>query len=169
MTKSTKRWILCLAISVIIPFFGCANSPRLEFESMPRDPKTDESRTTFAQLAASWTDYDIHFSGTGDNPALAKGVLFDPKADDKMLIPEGDEWIKVENEETLQRLMKWIADPMSFNGRLMRILSPNDQFFGYLYLNIQNNFAGLRVVDENTIAVFPVRYADGLPIYKGWR
>jgi len=155
MNKITSRYIVYLSIFVIIPLIGCANTPRLEFESMPNQPKTDESRTTIAQLAENWADYDIHYSGRAGTVAGAQGILFDPKNDNKVLMPEGA-WKKVEDKETLQHLMKWTASPSSQIGRLMKVLSPDGQFFGYLYLNIEANYAGLRVIDKNTIGAFPV-------------
>ena len=153
MTKN--RWIIFLVILSIVPLIGCANSVKLKFESMGSQPTTDPSVTTIHRLAENWTDYDIHFSGV--RPQSAKSILFDPKNDDKTLEPQGGEWNKVVDQETVSLLLKWNASVFDHNGRLMRIVHPNGQFFGYLYLNIVESFAGCRVVDDKTIAVLPVR------------
>ena len=155
MNGKTNKLITVLAIIIIIPFIGCANSVKLQFESMGGRSASDESQITMLSLAENWTEYDIHYSGVSQ--ANAPGILFDPKNDDKMLVPEGDGWTKVEDQETMNQLLKWNASPFEHNGRLMRVVHPNGQSFGYLYLNISQNFAGFRVIDEKTIAVLPVR------------
>jgi hypothetical protein len=122
---------------------------------MGSETEADENRTTIHSLAENWTEYDIHF--TGVSPTSAKGILFDPKNDDIRLAPEGEDWKKVENQATMTQLLKWNASAFDNDGRLMRVVHPNGQFFGFLYLNIDQNFAGFRVIDEKTIAVLPVR------------
>ena len=158
MIRLKNRWIIILAIILILPLAGCANSVRLQFESMGSRPPTDEARTTIQGLAENWTDYDIHYSGSSSSNA--SGILFDPKNDDRRLVPEGDAWKKVEDQETLNVLVKWNASQFNYIARLMQVVHPNGQSFGYLYLNIQQNFAGLRAIDDKTIVVFPVRKDD---------
>lgn len=151
-----NKHIIYLSI-IIIPLIGCANSVKLKFESMGYKTEADEYRTTIRSLAENRIEYEIYFTATGNNPASAKGILFDPKNDDKTLVPEGEDWIKVEDQETMNLLLEWNASPFDYAGRLWRVMHPNGQFFGYLYLNIDYSFAGLRVVDEKTISVLPVR------------
>lgn len=155
MIKLMNRWIIFLVILSIVPLIGCANSVKLKFESMGSQITTDGSGTTIYRLAENWTEYDIHYSG--GSSASVQGILFDPKNDDKRLVPDGDAWTKVEDQETMNQLLNWNASVFDRKGRLMQIVHPNGQFFGYLYLNIEQNFSGFKVVDDKTIAVFPVR------------
>ena len=150
---------------MIIPLIGCATSVKLMFESTGYETATDGNRTTIHGLAENWTDYDIHYSGV--RPQSAKGILFDPKNDDKTLEPQGGEWKKVEDQETIDLLLKWNASAFDYDGWLMRIVHPNDHFFGYLYLNTVQNFAGCRVIDDKTIAVLPVREDDTFILFFG--
>ena len=164
MNRKTNKLIIYLSI-IIIPLIGCASSVKLMFESMGRETETDGDRTTIHGLAENWTDYDIHYSGV--RPQSAKGILFDPKNDDKTLEPQGGEWKKVEDQETIDLLLKWNASAFDYDGWLMRIVHPNDHFFGYLYLNTVQNFAGCRVIDDKTIAVLPVREDDTFILFFG--
>jgi len=155
MTKNTNKWIIFLALLSIVPLIGCANSVKLKFESMGSQSTTDGSRTTIHRLAENWTEYDIHYSAI--SLSSAQGILFDPKNDDRKLVAEGDGWKKVEDQETLNHLLQWNASEFDYIARLTQVVHPNGQFFGYLYLNIEQNFAGFKVIDDKTIAVFPVR------------
>jgi len=154
MRHIINRWVTYLALFSIIAITGCANTPKLVLESTPSQPRVGDSQTTITSLTENWTKYNIYYSAT--SPVYAQGILFDPNDDDKMLVPTGDRWVKVADEETVRLLMRFTAGPMTYNGRLFRIISPTNQFFGYIYTSVYNNYAGLRVVDENTIAVLPV-------------
>lgn len=155
MKKMSNRYTIYLSLFVIISFIGCAPGVKLKFESMGSQPAESGSQITIHRLAENWTDYDIHFSGV--SASKVQGILFDPKNDDKRLVPEGDYWKKVENKETMDDLLKWNASAFNYIARLMEIIHPDGQFFGYLYLNIEQNFAGFKVINDKTIAVFPVR------------
>lgn len=144
-----------MVVIFIISLTGCANTVKYQFESSPSYTPTDGSRTTIAVLSQRWTDYDIYYSGV--NLEHARGILFDPKNDAKKLVPKGDDWSKVEDSETYDRLITWVAGTGEYDGRLFRILYPDDQFVGYLYLNIDQSYTGARVVDENTIIFLPIR------------
>ena len=45
----------------------------------------------------------------------------------------GDNWIKIEDKETLSALIGWIKNYIQFDPRLWRIVGPDDQFYGYLF------------------------------------
>jgi len=150
-----NKFIIFMVVFFIIYFTGCANTVKYQFESSPSYTPTDDSITTIAVLSQHWTDYDIYCSGV--NLEHARGILFDPKNDATKLVPKGDEWSKVEDRETYDRLITWTAGPFDYDGRLFRILNPDGQFVGYLYLNIDHSYMGARVVDENTIIFLPIR------------
>lgn len=154
MENKKNKYIFYLAIFFTITLAGCANTVKFRYESKPNETMIEGPRTTIAGLVENWTDYDIYYSGL--RTTLAKGILFDPKNDNRVLRPEGADWVKVDDEETFRDLIHWQANPREIDGRLFRILSPDDQFFGYAYLYRYYYSAAAKMVDENTIVVYPI-------------
>ena len=150
-----NQLIIYPALFSLLFFIGCANTVKLQYESAATETMINGPRTTIAALSENWSDYNIYYAGF--HPEQAKGILFDPKNDDKKLVPVSDEWVKVMDKKTLDTLVHWIADSRMYSGRLLKILGPDTQFFGYLYLHLDEPYTGARIVDKNTIEMLPIR------------
>ncbi|MFW6114685.1 MAG: hypothetical protein ACOC6E_00145 [Thermodesulfobacteriota bacterium] len=150
-----KHGYLALAAAVLLLLLTeCALLERYgKVRILPRG----EYQATLQELGRNWQDYHIYY--TGLSVGTAAGIIFDPKNDDKSLV--GDKWIKVEDQETLSRLISRVKSYLQFYPRLSRILGPDEQFYGYLLYAWGHPV--FKVVDKDTL------YAYGLksPAYYG--
>ncbi len=106
---------------------------------------------TIKDLIENSDDYNIFYSGYAvDNPS---GIMFDPKKDDKTLVPT-DRWKEIENKETVSEVVSWIQihDFPSYYPGLYRVLGPDDQFYGYLFTGWHHVFA--KEVDKRALRVY---------------
>jgi len=149
-------------IALII--FGCA-SWQQNYGTLRRLP-TGPNEVTIQDLIDKWENYDIYYSDKYDgfNTRSPLGLMFDPKNNSTKLV--GDRWKKVENQETLIEMTRWIYPTTQYEPRLSEILGPDGRLYGYLYYSYE--FATLKVVDDHTMYVFnldePIEEGDGDPL-----
>ena len=124
-----------------------------------------EEKVTLEQLAVNWQDYAISYAGLKAGTAAA--VMFDPKSDDRTLV--GDNWIRVEDRETLFELIRVVESYIQCNPRLYRILGLDNQLYGYIFYAWRHPV--LKVVDDKTLYAYdmesPAYMPDGPDIW--WR
>lgn len=148
------------AISVIL-IFGCSGYGKLKYQSQYRE------KVTIQKLIENSDDYYIYYSGYAINNS--SGIMFDPKKDNKTLMPS-NAWTKVEGNERVSEVVSWlkIQNSPGYFLRLFKILGPNDQLFGYLFTGWQH--VVFKVVDERTLFVYglpdPPHYFDYGPEIK---
>lgn len=154
MQRKIHLNFLFIVLIPIISIWGCGNYAKFVYESSPGIPNRNVSKMTIDRLSKEWMNYHIAYSGL--RPPLAKGIIFDLKDDDKVLILEGDLWKKVTDENTFQRLIFWTAGPEKYEARLFKIMGPANQFFGYIYYSNRNVSAAAKIIDENTLKVYHI-------------
>ena len=81
------------------------------------------------------------------------GIMFDPKNNDTTLV--ADMWKKVEDKETLLKIIKWIKDGGLFN----EILGPDGKFYGYLYYSY--GMVVLKLIDDGKMYVYDLEGPGG--------
>jgi hypothetical protein len=133
----TKKHISLVIIFFVLLFLmpGCLSS----FGKI-RSQSGNGERMTIDDLEKNWTDYTVYYAGM--SPNRSSGVMFDPKNDDKTLLPgSNDRWKKIEDK--------------------YRVLGPDDQFYGYLFSGRSD--VTIEVFDDRTMFVndFPDSLSDG--------
>lgn len=106
---------------------------------------------TIEKLKENWRDYTVYFAGYAvNNPS---GIMFDPKNDNKKLLPS-DRWTKIEDHETVAEVIGWIKiqNSYDFYPRLHRILGPDDQLYGYLFTALNQLIT--KVADDKALWVY---------------
>ena len=146
--------VLLLMITGMISHSGCASG---KWGRLVREQSPD---ITLDKLVANWQEYNIYWFGT--NFTLVRGILFDPKDDDKVLTAEG--WERVDDEDTFNRLLSVDLNIRHRRGRFYRVLGPEDQLFGYLIVTRDHPSPGTKMIDDNTLNVFPIQQA----MRDGW-
>lgn len=133
---------ICILVST-----SCASSKRgkLLRETGPS--------VTVDQVVDSWEDYNVYWYGS--NFTWVRGILFDPKDDERVLTAEG--WERVDDEDSFNRLLSEDLNIRHRRGRFYRVLGPEDQFFGYLIVTRDHPSPGTKMIDENTLNVFPIQ------------
>jgi len=111
-------------------------------------------KVTLAELRQNWDEYDIYFGMRSNRWASA--IMFDPKNNDTKLL--GDSWIKVVDQETLNKKIKEIEGQYDY-ARVHIIEGENNQVFGYMYYPTYL-YVPVKIVDERTL------YVSTLPPYK---
>ena len=155
----TKKHISSATILFVLLFFmsGCLSS----FGKI-RSQSGNGERMTIDDLEKNWTDYTVHYAGI--SPNRSSGIMFDPKNDDKTLLPgSNDRWKKIEDKKTLSDVIGWIKvqDSTGYNPMLYKVLGPDDQFYGYLFSGRSD--VTIEVFDDRTMFVndFPDPLSDG--------
>jgi len=145
----TKKHISLATILFVLLFLmpGCLSS----FGKV-RSQSGNGERMTIDDLEKNWADYTVHYAGM--SPNRPSGVMFDPKNDDKTLLPgSNDRWKKIEDKQTLSDVIGWIKvqDSTGYNPMLYRVLGPDDQFYGYLFSGRSD--VTIEVFDDRTMFV----------------
>ena len=149
-----KKREICLAfvgMILILPiatwaFFGSYGKLRVQ----PRGPE----RVTIEMLEERWEDYDVYFAGPWIGRPSA--VMFDPKDDDRKLVPH-KWWVPVKKKEDLLEVVSGVkVGQASFWPIVWRILGPDNQFYGYLYTPWRH--VVIKVVDNKTL------WVDDIPL-----
>ena len=127
-----------------------------------RSQSGNGERMTIDDLENNWTDYTVYYAGM--SPNRPSGVMFDPKNDDKTLLPgSNDRWKKIEDKKILSEVICWIKvqDFPDYNPMLYRVLGPDDQFYGYLFSGRSD--VTIEVFDDRTMFVndLPDPLSDG--------
>lgn len=141
-----KHTISIVMIFFALLFAGCAAWLQ-NYGSTEMMPK-DSPEVTIEALTEKWRDYDIYYAGLGVRFPL--GVMFDPKDGDTTLT--GDRWTRVEDQETLREIIRWIYPNTRYEPELVRILGPDGRFFGYLYYS--HGPVVLKKTGDSTMNVF---------------
>ena len=106
-----------------------------------------DDQTTIQDLIDTWEDYEVSYAGLGVKQPL--GIMFNPKNNDTTLT--GKRWKKVEDQETVIEVVRWIHPNTLENPELSKILGPAGKFYGYMYHSYGP--VVLKQIDDNTMYV----------------
>lgn len=149
-----KKGNICLAFTGIIlmlpistcTFFGPYGKLRVQ----PRGA----DKVTVEMLEERWEDYDVYFAGPWIGRPSA--VMFDPKQDDRKLVPH-KWWVPVKTKEDLLEVVRGIeVGQVDFWPIVWRILGPDDHLYGYMYTAWHHVL--IKVVDNKTL------WVDDIPL-----
>jgi hypothetical protein len=149
-------YLALIGAVLVLLVSGCA---WLKSHGKVRALPREEQEVTLQQLVVNWQDYSIYYAGL--SIGTAAGVMFDPKSDRRSLV--GDTWTKVEDRETLSRLINVVRFYLQFYPRLSRILGPDNEFYGYLFY--ASGHPVFKLVDERTLRAHDLVS----PVYYGGR
>ena len=141
-------------ISAII-IIGCSGYGKLLIESK------NKAGVTIDELIENSDEYDIHHFGHGEK--FVSGIIFDPKKDNKKLLP-GDRWVGIDEQTTISDIVKRIkgSDFPRFVPTLYKIVGPDGVFYGYLFTGWSHIV--LKKIDDDTLSVYglddPPEYLD---------
>lgn len=138
-----------IAILIFVFVTGCSGT-----YGKIRKQAGNEEQIALAQLTDNWDEYDIYYGKRSNR--YADAIMFDPKDNGTKL--EGDSWIKIENQETLNEKISEIQTTYDYAGVYI-IEGVDNQIFGYMYYPSYLQLP-VKVVDERTL------YVSGLPMYK---
>jgi hypothetical protein len=151
MKKKRNIYLAFIGIILILPistlaFFGPYGKLRVQ----PRGAE----KVTIEMLEEGWQDYHVYFAGPWIGRPSA--IMFDPKGDDKKLVPH-KWWVPVKNEEDLLEVVWGIkVGQVDFWPIVWRIMGPDDQFYGYMYTAWHHVL--IKVVDNKTL------WVDDIPL-----
>jgi hypothetical protein len=152
---NSKNHICFPIIGVLLILFmsGCAGFGKLKPQTSPE--------ATLQDLRQNWDNYNVHYF---DWKHCGVSLLFDPKDDDKDLIPAdgwppppvlGGEMLSYLIDSARLRRSRW----------LYRILGPDNEFYGYLLARPE--CANVRVLDNKTLQVQGVYWIPASAIGAG--
>ena len=147
-TMETKR-STGVAILIFVFIIGCLGT----YGKIRKQAGSGE-RITVAKLKDNWGEYDIYYAMRSNR--YADAIMFDPKDSGTKL--EGDSWIKIENQETLNEKITEVQTTYDY-ARVYIIEGIDNQIFGYMYYPSYLQLP-VKVVDERTL------YVSALPMYK---
>jgi hypothetical protein len=145
--------IITIISAIIIT--GCSGYGKLVIESK------NDAEVTIEKLIKNSDDYDIHYFGYGKK--FVSGIIFDPKKDNKNLLP-GDMWVEINEQITISDIVKRIkrSDFPSFIPTLYKIVGHDGVFYGYLFTGWFHIV--LKKIDDDTLSVYglddPPEYLD---------
>ena len=145
--------IITIISAIIIT--GCSGYGKLVIESK------NEAEVAIEKLIKNSDDYDIYYFGRSEK--FVSGIIFDPKKDNKKLLP-GDMWVKTNEQTTISDIVKRIkgSDFPGFSPTLYKIVGPDGVFFGYLFTGWFHIV--LKKIDDDTLSVYglndPPEYLD---------
>jgi hypothetical protein len=139
--------------AIIIPIFILAVGCSGEYGNIRKQTGAG-GNVTLEDLKDKWEDYDVYYGMRSNR--FASALLFDPKDNGTKLA--GDSWIKIEDQENLNRRIKEIQTQYDHAG-VHIIENQEKQVFGYIYYPIYLHLP-IKVVDERTL------YVSTLPPYK---
>ena len=139
------------AVAVFMLAFLMSGCMWLKTYGRLASPSINGHRVTVEDLKQNWDDYTVYY--TGMSPGNPGGVIFDPKEDNRALV--GDRWVKVENQETVSKIIYGVRTDIEFFPALYMILGPDDQFYGYLYFSW--GFPVFKVIDDKTLYVYELQ------------
>ena len=149
MTGIIKYFGLLLTTIVLVFFTAGCVSKKDDRGRVKAQPRGGE-QITIQKLTDDFAKYNVYYSGI--KPALAVGILFDPKDGDKTLNPDRW-WTPLEDQESLSSTVRWMrAHADRHIPTVQLIMGPNSQLFGYIYTwNINTKF---KVVSDKEILVY---------------
>ena len=152
-----KKFI-CPPIIVLLSVFLMSGCSWLKSYGKIRLQTGPGKKVTIQELRDNWHDYSIYYAGYYGSLSIKhpSADMFDLKNDKRALV--GDKWTKVEDEETLSKLISSIQSQKAmYYPRLWRILGPDDQFYGYLFSGWDRVPVVIKVVDDTTMWVYNLR------------
>jgi hypothetical protein len=144
----TKRFggiVILIAIFIV----GCSGT-----YGIIRKQTGTEGKVTIEDLRDNWGDYLIYYGMRSNR--YADAVMFDPKGNSNKL--EGDSWIKIEDQDTLNQRIEEIQSIYSY-AKVHIIEGKDHQVFGYIYYSTYLHVP-VKIIDERTL------YVSTLPRYK---
>jgi hypothetical protein len=138
-----------LVILILILIMGCMGN----YGKIRKQTGT-EGKVTLSELRNNWNEYDIYFGRRSNR--YADAIMFDPKNNNTRL--SGDSWIKIEDQETLDKRIKDVHRVYDWAGVYL-IEGENNQVFGYMYYPGYFHVS-VSIVDARTL------YVSSLPKYK---
>ena len=141
-----------IAVLILALIMGCSGS----YGNIRKQTGT-EGKVTIAELRDNWDDYDIYYGRRSNR--YADAIMFDPKDNSTKL--SGDSWIKIEDQETLDKILKDVLVVYNY-ARVYLIEGADNQVFGYMYYP-GYFLVAVKIVDERTL------YVSSLPKYKSVR
>ena len=96
-----KKYIRIALMAVVLMYIipGCSGYGKLRLQSRYGDDVTIE------KLQENLPDYTVYYAGYAvDNPS---GIMFDPKNDNKTLMPS-ERWTKLDDKESVIEVISWI-------------------------------------------------------------
>jgi hypothetical protein len=163
MKMIMKLIVYFLLIMTAMFITGCGNYARFVHESSSLTTTYDDSRMTINKLKEAWREYHVFYSGV--KPHMSNGILFDPKHDDRVMRPDGLLWVEVNDEETMNELIRWTAGFDKYRAGLFRIIGPNEQFFGYIWYTDIYHTTTAKVIDDNTLSVYNITEPMRTPVF----
>jgi hypothetical protein len=145
--------IITILSAIIIT--GCSGYGKLIIESK------NEDEVTIEKLIKNSDDYDIHYFGLGEK--FVSGIIFDPKKDNKKLLPS-NMWVEINEQTTISDIVKRIkrSDLRGFIPTFYKIVGLDGVFYGYLFTGWSHIV--LEKIDDNTLSVYglddPPEYLD---------
>ncbi len=120
-----------------------------------------DHNATIQDLKDNWENYDILYAGLStDSPSA---IMFGPRADGKRII--GEKWMPVTDGAVVEEIVGWLNSYVNFPPNLYEILSPNNVFFGYIYVSPTLQVV-IKEIDPETLEVEniplpPIDYGPG--------
>jgi hypothetical protein len=155
MKHQQHVFITVALISMLLAISGCSSHGKLS------GIDSAEQEALLADLVSRQDLYVVHSHGNSEK--FVSGILFDPKGDGKNIRPEGTMWKEVSDSETIAAAIASIQrnDHPGYLPRLSRILSPDGDFYGYLFTGW--SYMAIKTVDDHTLRVFGLK---GSPVYE---
>jgi len=151
--KLSHVTIITIISAIIIT--GCSGYGKLAINSK------NEAEVTIEKLVKNSGDYDIYYFGYGEK--FVSGIIFDPKKDNKKLLPS-DMWVEINEQTAISDIVKRIKSGNfpTFIPTLYKISGPGDVFYGYLFSGWFHIV--LKKIDDDTLSVYglddPPEYLD---------
>lgn len=156
-----KCFLAFLVAVVFVPaVYGCVSHVKVQSQTVYGN------RVTVQDLVKDWQNYSVYFTGHGRGHPSA--VLFDPKNDDRVIIP--DRWWKVDEYEVLTDLVDSIQRQLPiayYYPKLLELLGPGNHPYGYVFTS-WNHVPG-NMVDDRTLQVYDLPLPPYLAIDGGDR
>jgi len=144
----TSKKLTGVVILITIFIIGCFGN----HGNIRKQAETDD-KVNLAELRDNWDKYDIYYGMKSNR--LADAIMFDPKDNGKNL--EGDSWIKIEDQETLDEKIKALQSRYDY-AKVHIIEGVDNRSFGYMYYGGWFHVY-VKIVDEQTL------YVSSLPHY----
>lgn len=149
-----KKGSICLALIGIILILPISTCTFLGPYGKLRVQSEGPEKVTIEMLEERWEDYDVYFAGPWIGRPSA--VMFDPKDDDRKLVPH-KWWVPVKQREDLLEVISGVrVGQGAFWPIVWRIVGPDDQFYGYMYTAW--HYVRIKVVDSKTL------WVDDIPL-----
>ena len=144
VSMNRHLWGLVLGL-LLVSMTGCAwlqNYGKLRLQPCGGE------KVAIGNLLDNWTAYHVYYSGI--QVYRPSSVMFDPKDDDRTLVPH-EWWVKVEDKKILTEVVDWLNFDRRLEPLIWRIMGPNDEIFGYMYTPW--NHVLIKVIDPKTLWV----------------